>query len=254
MAIVNTCKERLKAGKTCVGVSLTFPSPAVVELCAYAGFHFVRIDCEHGPMDPVTAEHMIRAAEAAGITPLVRPPANLPHETLRLLDAGAMGVLAPGIETKEDAERAARSVRYYPEGQRGLAGGRWAHFGSAGPLPELVKQENDAMLLMALIESGQGVENLDEIIAVSGVDVIAIGPNDLSQSLGFPAQTSNPVVQQHINTIIDKALAAGKWVHYLARDTEAVRQRIDRGVQMIELTGSNLFLDAGRGILKGLPL
>lgn len=248
--IRNTMKERLQAGKPVLGMGLPFPSPAIVELCAYAGLHFVRIDCEHGPMDPLAVEHMVRAAEAAGITPYVRPPVNQPHETLRLLDAGALTVLAPGIETKADAERAAQSVRYYPQGKRGLAGVRWARHGALAPLPEMVKQENDAILLLALIESKAGVENLDEILAVEGVDGVCIGPNDLSQSLGLPAQASHPVVQEHINLIIDKALAAGKYVQIGVRDREGAKKMLDRGVQIVELGAAQVFMDGCRKVAE----
>lgn len=250
MAIRNTMKEKLQAGKPVVGVSLTFFSPTMAELCGYAGFDYVRIDCEHGPMDPVSAEHMIRACEAVGVTPMVRPPTNQAHETLRLLDAGALGVLAPGIHTVEDARRAAMSVRYYPEGERGLAGVRWSRYGSLGPLPDVVKMENDAMFLMALIESAEGVENLDEIVKVAGVDAIAIGPNDLSQSMGKPARTGDPEVQAAIDKIIDKALAAGKYVHYGANDADSAKKLIDRGVQIVEITGTALFVSAGKTITK----
>lgn len=254
MPIVNAAKERLKAGKPVIGISLTFASPALVELCGYAGFHYVRIDCEHGPMDPTIAEHMVRAAEVAGITPVVRPPANQYHEILRYLDTGILGVLVPHIETRADAEAAVRAARFHPLGERGLAGIRWTRYGTAGPLSELVKEANEAVFLLALIESKKGVENLDEILAVEGIDAVQIGPSDLSQSLGLTAQFNNPVVREHIDRVIDKALAAGKYVAFGARDAESARKLLDRGVQIVEITGSQLFLDASRSLLKDLPL
>lgn len=252
MALRNLLKERLQAGKPAIGVGLTLPSPALVELCAHAGFHFVRIDCEHGPMDPVTAEHMIRAAEATGITPIVRPPVNQAHEMLRLLDAGAQGVLAPRIETKADAELAARAVRFHPRGERGLAGARWSNFGTGKPLSELVGEANEAMLLLALIETGKAVENLDEILAVDGIDAVQIGPNDLSQSLGFPARPGEPIVQEHMNRIIDRTLAAGKFMAMGVRDAASARKLLDRGVLMIELTATQIFVDASRAFHREL--
>lgn len=254
MAIVNTAKERLRAGKPIVGVGMTFPSPAVVELCAYAGFHFVRIDCEHGPMGPVEAEQMVRAAEAAGITPIARPPANAFHEILRLLDAGVQGVLVPHIETKEDAEAAAKAARYYPQGERGMAGARWSRYGTSGPMTELIKQANDAVLVMALLESAKGAENIDEILAVPGIDVVWIGHMDLSQSLGVPAQASLPVVQERVDRIVDRSLKAGKYVGMLAPDAATARQLLDRGVQIIEFGASQLLVGAGRAALRELSL
>jgi 4-hydroxy-2-oxoheptanedioate aldolase len=254
MIIASALKERLRAGKPVVGVSFTFPSPAMMEMCAYAGFHFARIDCEHGPMDPIAAEHMVRAAEATGITPIVRVPVNASHEILRYLDTGAQGVLVPHIETRADAEAAARSVRFHPRGERGLAGARWAGFGAVRPLDQLIAEANDAMLLMALIESAKGVDNLDEILAVTDVDAVQIGPADLSQSLGLAAQITHPVVQEHIDRVIDKSLAAGKYVAFGARDLQAARELIDRGVQIVELSASQIFLGAGRAFLRDLAL
>ncbi|MHB1416252.1 MAG: HpcH/HpaI aldolase family protein [Chloroflexota bacterium] len=254
MAIVNKAKERLRAGKPIVGVGFTFASPTLIELCAYAGFHFVRIDCEHGPMDPAITEDLVRTAEAAGITPIVRPPFNSSHEILRYLDTGAQGVLVPHIETRADAEAAAKSARYFPQGERGMAGGRWSRYLTAGTLPDLIKQVNDAVLLMALVESKNGVDNLDEILAVPGIDAIQVGHNDLSQSLGLPALVNEPIVQEHINRIIDKSLAAGKYVGMLAADAAAAHKLLDRGVQIVEMTANKLFFDSSRAILKDLAL
>ncbi|MCL4466079.1 MAG: aldolase/citrate lyase family protein [Chloroflexi bacterium] len=252
MVITNAAKERLRAGKPIFGVGLTFPSPATVELCAYAGFDFVRIDCEHGPMDPVAAEQMVRAAEASGITPFARTPTNAFHEVLRLLDAGVLGVLVPHIESRAEAEAAAKAMRYYPEGERGMAGSRWARYGSLGPLPELIKQANAAVLLMTLIESAKGVENLEEIVSVPGVDVVWIGHNDLSQSLGVPAQVQLPIVQEHIDRIIKIARAANKPVAMLTNDADGAKKLLDRGVQIVEFGATQLFMNAGRSILGQL--
>ncbi|MHB1134065.1 MAG: HpcH/HpaI aldolase family protein [Chloroflexota bacterium] len=253
MPIVNKAKERLKEGKPIYGVGLTFPSAAIVELCAYAGFDYVRIDCEHGPMDPMAVEDMVRAAEAAGITPLARPPANNFHEVLRLLDAGVQGVLTPHIETKADAEQAAKAARYYPQGERGMAGARWTHYGTGGPMAELIKQANESVLLMALIESATGVQNLDDILAVPGIDLVQVGHMDLSQSLGLPAQITHPTVQEHIDRILKKSLAAGKYVGMIANDADSARQLVERGFRLIEFSAAQLYVGAGRSLLKDVP-
>jgi 2-keto-3-deoxy-L-rhamnonate aldolase RhmA len=250
----NSAKDRLRSGKPVIGVGLTFASPAMVELCAYAGFHFVRIDCEHGPMDPAIAEHLIRTAEATGITPLVRPPANQSHEILRYLDAGAQGVLVPHIETKEDAERAARAVRFHPHGDRSMGGTRWAQYGAFASMTELAAQSNEAMFMMALIESKAGVDNLDEILAVEGVDAVQIGPNDLSQSLGLPAQVNEPVVREYMDRIIDKTVASGKYMALGAGSVESAKRLLDRGVMMIELSVTQIFLDSARGMISDIGI
>ncbi len=249
--IKNTLLEKLQAGKPTIGVSLTFFSPTIAELVGYAGFDFMRIDCEHGPMDVVSAEHMIRAAELSGVTPIVRPPTNQPWEILRLLDAGALGVLAPGCETVADVERAAKAVRYYPEGERGLAGVRWSKYGAMGSLSDAIKMENREMFLIALIESVRGIENLDEMLKVPGLDAVAIGPNDLSQTMGMPSLTSRQEVQDNIFKVVDKAKAAGKYVHLVCSGTpEDAIKLTERGVDIVELNATAMFMGLGKSYTK----
>ncbi|MCL5026658.1 MAG: aldolase/citrate lyase family protein [Chloroflexi bacterium] len=247
----NLTKERMKAGKPCLGVGVFFGSPAFVEMLAYAGFHWMYIDCEHGPMSHETVESMIRAAEVAGITPLVRPPRNESQTILRYLDMGAQGMLVPHIETRADAEAAVRYCKYAPEGERGLAGVRWAKFGSAGPLKEAVKEENDRVIVMALIESAKGVENLPEIIRVPGVDIIQIGPSDLGQSLGYVGDSGAPLVHEYIDRIINTCLAAGKPVGIGASNVENARKLLARGVPFVNLSARDLVVGAGRAFVQG---
>jgi 4-hydroxy-2-oxoheptanedioate aldolase len=252
MAKTNPVKERLRAGKPVAGVAFTFPSAALVEICGLLGFHYARFDMEHGPMDYLTAEHLILAAEANGTTPLVRPPANLPHEILRSLDAGALGLMVPHIDSGADAAAMVHAARFHPEGERGLAGGRWARYGLGGPLPDLIAQANEQLLLLALVESKQAVDNLDDILATPGVDAIMIGYNDLSQSLGLPARTSEPLVQEYISRIIERSRAEGKWVGMAVRDAAAAKTMVARGVQIVEFGANHLFSQAGRAVLKEL--
>ena len=254
MAIINQALARLRAGKAVVGVCLGFPCPAMVELCAYAGFHFVRLDCEHGPMDPLSVEEHVRAAEAAGISVLVRPPTNASHEILRYLDTGANGVVVPHIETRADAEAAVQAAFFYPLGQRGMATARWTRYGTAGPMAELIREANDNILLIALIESAKGLENLSEILAVKGVNAVQIGPQDLSQSLGLPAQLAHPTVQAAIDRIIDESRAAGKWVSMAAYGSMTVKKQIERGVTITEVMAKDLVVQSGRALLNELRL
>ncbi len=246
----NLTKERMLAGKPCLGVGVFFGSPTFVEMLAYAGFHWFYADCEHGPMNLETVEHMVRAAEQAGITPFVRPPRNEAQTILRFLDMGAQGMLVPRIETAEDAALAVRNCKYYPEGARGLAGMRWAKFGTAGPLPEAMKEENDRVLVIALIETKKGVDNLPEIIKVPGVDIIQIGPSDLSCSLGFPGQRT-PEVQQYIDRIIDTCVAAGKPVGLGVTGLDGAKNLLARGVQFINMSARDVVVGPGRTFVQG---
>jgi 4-hydroxy-2-oxoheptanedioate aldolase len=253
MAIVrNLSKERLAAGKAIVGISLQFPSPALVEIAAYAGFHWVYIDCEHGPMSEESVEHMVRAAELSGITPIVRPSAPTPEAILRYLDLGAQGMIVPHVETKEDAEAAVRACKYYPMGERGLAGVRWARYGTAGPTSELVKEANQMTMVLALIESAKGVENLPEILTVDGIDVIRIGPSDLSQSLGLPGQASHPTVRAYIDRVIDTCVKANRPVGIGAGTVDAARKVIAQGVRMVDVAARELLYRAGHEYVQSL--
>jgi 4-hydroxy-2-oxoheptanedioate aldolase len=194
---------------------------------------------------------MIRAAEVAGITPLVRPPLNESQTILRYLDMGAQGLLVPHIETRADAEAAVRYAKYAPEGQRGLAGVRWSKFGSSGPLKEAVKEENDRILLMALIESANGVHNLKDIMSVPGIDTIQIGPSDLGQSLGYVGDSGAPLVQEYIDRIVDTCIAAGKPVGLGAGNVENAKKLLARGVQFINLSARDIVVGAGRAFVQG---
>jgi 4-hydroxy-2-oxoheptanedioate aldolase len=246
----NVVKRRLQAGESLIGMLLGFNSPAFVELVALAGFDFVLIDCEHGPMDLESVEAMVRAAEAAGLTPLARVPHNEASVILRFLDVGVMGVLVPHVETAEDARRAVAAIKYPPEGERGLAGVRANEYGAREPMAEYVRRANEETLFMALIESRKGVENAAAIAAVPGVDVVQIGPNDLSMSMGHYGRMDHPEVQAAIDQVIAAAQAAGKVPGSGAiRGPAAVRRALDRGIRFITYGARDVVLDGGREVL-----
>ncbi len=248
----NITKERLKAGKAAIGVGLQFTSPALVEIAGYAGFHWVYIDCEHGPMSEESVENMVRAAEISGITPVVRPSAVTPEAILRYLDLGAQGIIVPHVETKADAEAAVSAIKYPPQGDRGLAGVRWSKYGTAGPLSDLIKDANDMTMVIALIESVRGVENIEAIISVPGVDAIHIGPNDLSASLGLPGQGNHPTVRGHMDRIIAACVKSKMPVGSGANTVEEAKKLIEQGCQLVYAGGRDLFFRAGRAYIQGI--
>jgi 4-hydroxy-2-oxoheptanedioate aldolase len=234
-----------------MGVALPFAAPQLVELVGYAGFHWVLIDCEHGPMNLETVETMIRAAEWAGITPVVRPEKNDPATILHYLDMGAQGIYVPKIECKEEAEAAAQSARYFPQGSRGLAQyARWARAGSRGPIPELMRQANENILVFALIESVKGIDKIDEIAAVPGIDVIAVGPADLSQSMGLPGEITHPQVLEAVEHILARALKAGKYPSFGAATPDEAKKWFSREVYCLTMGAQALIVGGGRAFLK----
>jgi 4-hydroxy-2-oxoheptanedioate aldolase len=248
---MNLIKERIKQCKPAIGVAVPFAAPQLIELIGYAGFHWVLIDCEHGPMNLETVETMIRAAEWVGITPVVRPDRNDPSTILHYLDMGAQGIYVPKVESRSDAELAAHCARYYPVGSRGLAQyARWAQAGRNGPIPELMKQANEDVVVFALVESVEGVENIDEIVSVPGIDFIAVGPADLSQSLGLPGEINHPNVLSAVEHVLERAKRGGKYPSFGGATPEDVKKWISRDVYCLTIGAQALIVGGGRAFLK----
>jgi len=189
------------------------------------------------------------AAEAQEITPLVRVPQNLPAVILRYLDVGVAGIIIPGVESVEDCLVAVRGAKYAPEGVRGLAPVRGADYGLRGPLGEYVKAANLETLVLADVESREGVENIEAIFETEGIDGVVIGSNDLSQSLGFPGQTTHPVVVEAIHKILGAGRKAGKPVGGVVRGGETPRQYIDNGYQLLLTSVYGLIIGAAKPFL-----
>ncbi|MHB1415972.1 MAG: HpcH/HpaI aldolase family protein, partial [Chloroflexota bacterium] len=205
----NLTKEKIKAGQVVVGTFMNVNHPRIIELCGYTGYDFIIIDAEHGPADYEPVEDLIRAAELTGITPLVRIAQNVQQVILRYLDLGAMGAQIPMVNTKAEAEAVVRACKYPPEGARGLAGVRAAHYGVMESFPEYVKQANQEMLVIVQVETVQAVSNLKEILSVPGIDIVFVGPTDLASSMGYSGQFTRPEVQEELYRIFAEIRNAG---------------------------------------------
>lgn len=245
----NETKRKLAAGGTVIGVFQGFAAPAMAELFGYCGFDYLVIDAEHGPLDPKDVEDMARAADVAGITPIVRVPQNIPQILLRYLDVGPQGVLIPWCQSAAEAQAAVQSTKYHPEGRRGLAGVRAARYGVGMPLTEYTRVANAETLVVVQIETTTAVEALPEMLQVPGVDVFFIGPNDLSQSLGYPARPDEPAVQQVIERTLDQIQEAGKVAGIMVRDAAGLRRYRDRGVRFISVSSTSIVAPAARAFL-----
>ena len=246
----NLVKEKIKAGQPAFGAFLNFNAPAAVEIMGYCGVDFVIMDCEHGSMSPAQAEEMIRAADVVGITPITRIAENIQQNILRYLDAGALGVQMPMINTKADAEAVVRSVKYWPLGKRGLAGTRAAAFGLVAPLSEYVKQSNDETLIITHVETMDAVQNLDQMLQVPEIDVVFIGPTDLSQAMGYPGKPNEPEVQAMIDRLIKQIQESGKAVGTIVSSGEQAKKLVDRGILYLANTGVTLLATATRQYMK----
>ncbi|KRB10810.1 HpcH/HpaI aldolase family protein [Achromobacter mucicolens] len=199
--------DMLRSGKPLRGLFNGLPSPAIVEMCAYAGFDFIILDNEHGSADLGMTEHMLRAARATGIVPIVR---CFEHDLPRILDMGASAVQVPMVETAEQARRLAGMIHYPPVGRRGSAfstrAAGYGAFGGAGH----TQRSNDGIGFIAMIETPEAIAAAGEIAAVDGVDAVFIGPNDLAHAMGHGSDWNAEPVQRAIEAGLRAIAGAGK--------------------------------------------
>lgn len=199
--------DMLRSGKPLRGLFNGLPSPAIVEMCAYAGFDFIILDNEHGSADFGMTEHMLRAARATGIVPIVR---CFEHDLPRILDMGASAVQVPMVESAEQARRLAGMIHYPPVGRRGSAfstrAAGYGAFGGAGH----TERSNDGIGFIAMIETPEAIAAAGEIAAVDGVDAVFIGPNDLAHAMGHGSDWNAEPVQRAIEAGLRAIAGSGK--------------------------------------------
>jgi 4-hydroxy-2-oxoheptanedioate aldolase len=229
----NLTKRALLAGKPVFGCFIRFPDPTLVDVVAYHGWDFLIFDGEHGTLEPRELENLVRSAELHDVTPIVRVPVNQPHVILRLMDTGAQGCQVPWVQDGADAERAVQSVKYGPRGTRGLAGVRAADFGELGGLGDYVRKANEETLVIVHVESASAVDRVDEIAATDDVDVVFLGPTDLSHSLGVPGETGHPLVLEHLERAATAILAAGKVIGVTVPTAEGAVAWLERGARYV---------------------
>ncbi|MFN8498993.1 MAG: aldolase/citrate lyase family protein [Anaerolineae bacterium] len=237
----NPIRAAWKAGQAVFGTFAWSASPRCVEIIGHAGFDYVMFDAEHSPIDAERLEDLIRASEAAGIPPLVRIPYLHPSLITRTLDSGAAGIIVPQVNSLADAQLAVAGAKYHPLGRRGMAVARSAGFGLIAAGDDYRAAANRETLLIVQVETRDAVEQLPSILALPGVDGILIGPNDLSQSLGYPGQLDLPLVQGVIHSIVEQCLAANVPVGMFSGDVATLRYWRDQGCRLL-LCGTELDL------------
>ena len=246
----NQLKRKLAAGQVAVGSFVYVPSSKLTEIIGLADFDFVVIDMEHGPIDTSIAEDMVRAAEGVGTTPLIRVAHNSPHLILRALDIGAQGLHVPDIDTGEEAQQAVSRSKYGPVGTRGLAGVRAADYGLKGSLADYTAEANEETMMIAHVESATSVENLDDLLAVDGIDVYYLGPADMSNSLGIPGQAKDPRVVQLVEDAIVRIVEAGKVAGCMAGTADAAKRYVDLGALYIASHAMKIMVEASRAFMQ----
>ncbi|MFB2837099.1 HpcH/HpaI aldolase family protein [Floridanema evergladense] len=248
----NQVKRKLQQGEVVIGPFINCVYPAFIEICGYAGFDFAIIDMEHGPLHTLAAEDLCRAADCVGLSAIVRVRKNDAPQIQRALDIGSAGVQVPQIETKTDAEAVVSSAKYYPLGSRGLSlNTRAGMYTAAGT--EIISKLNAQSLIIVHVEGKKGIENLEEIVSVPHIDVIFLGPYDLSQSLGIPGQVGDARVIQLMKESVTKIRQSQKAVGTFADNPEMAKLWIDAGVQYIALgVDVAIFLRACQALVKAV--
>lgn len=249
----NALKRKLEQGDVVIGPFMNCAYPAFIEIVGLAGFDFAIVDMEHGPLSVETAEDLCRTAQGVGLAPIVRVRKNDAPQIQRALDIGSAGVQVPQIETGAEAEAVVRAAKYQPLGMRGISlytrAGDYTVHGTKGTTDRL----NSEQLVIIHIEGKPGLENIEEIISVPYLDVIFLGPYDLSQSFGIPGQVNDPRVVRGMEQAALKIRAAGKAVGTFADDVEAAKRWIDAGVQYISLgVDVGIFAAACKQLVAGV--
>lgn len=226
-------KARLQAGRPAIGWWLELQSPIAAEVMAGSGYDCVLIDLEHGPGGVLDAVQLMQAMAATPIAPLIRVTSNDAAEIKRALDAGVHGVMIPAVNSRSEAEAAVAACRYPPDGIRGMAAPIVRASGYGRRWQDYVREVNEQLLVMCQIESRAGVEAVAEIAAVPGVDMVFIGPFDLSANMGFMGQPDHPEVKQAIAAVEAAARSAGRLLGGIPTPERGVEDLVADGYALV---------------------
>ena len=231
-------KAAFRAGKVVIGTWVfEFNTPGIARLLASTGLDFVVYDMEHSGFGVDTIRQLIAQSRPLNLAALVRPAANEYPLIAPLLDAGASGVIIPKVETAGEAARLVDACRYFPEGHRGAAFSIAHDDFLPGDVPSKMRAANEAMVCGILIETAKGVENLEEILAVDGIDLVWVGFLDLSLSMGIPGEFAHPRMKEAVNRILRVCKAHGTPGGILSSNTGQATEHIQQGFQCIGYGG-----------------
>ena len=232
--VVNSLKKKFAEGKSAIGTFLVCNAPDLVDISALAGFDFAIIDGKHGPMAPKSIQGMIRAAEVRGITPIVRIPNHLESTVLHNLDIGAHGLQIPQVNDAEAARALVGHAKYEPIGHRGVAFPRAADYGMTD-LSKYFTYENGETMLIMHCENKLCLENLEAICQIPEVDVIFLGPYDMSQSLCVTGQVTHRLVEEAAAFVVETCRKYGKIAGIFCGSGEIARQRREQGFRYLPI-------------------
>ena len=228
----NDLKERMARGESIYGMFLNSGNSVLTEVIGLAGFDFVLIDSEHGPTDVLKNRELVQAAEYRDVVPIIRVPNSNSDTILKALDIGAHGILVPRVNTAEDAQHIARAARYYPMGMRGVASTRASDYGFT-PLVQYFGLANQRNLVAVQCQDVACLPNLDKIAAVDGIDLLFIGPYDLSSSMGTPGKVAYPYIEEMVEAVLAVSKQYKKLTGIFTKDPSEAKFYAEKGFNLI---------------------
>lgn len=242
---MNSVKSALASGQVSLGSWIQLGHPGIAEVLANAGFHWIAVDLEHTDISINEFAALCRGMHGRGAVPLARVTENDVLPIRQVLDIGAEGVIVPLVSNANDAARAVAAAKYPPDGIRGFSFTRGNQYGTE--FDSYVRDANGDVLVIAMVETREAVENIDAMLAVDGLDGIFVGPYDLSGSYGIPGQLDAPIMKSAFERCVDACRAAGKpaGIHVVTPTSEAISDAIEAGFTFIALGIDHAFLDAG---------
>ena len=251
-AALNRLRTLWRAGTPTFGLIVTMPSVPVIQVLARAGFDWLMLDLEHGPIDLATAHAMIAATGGTPVVPLARIAWHQPWLAKPVLDAGVLGLCLPMVSNRAHAEAAVRAVRYPPGGERAW-GPFYAPLRWGVPMQEYLDRADDEVLAIATLEDAEAVRNIDEIVSTPGLDVAFIGIGDLAANLGHRGQADHPDVQAAVARIEAAMLRSNVVPGGVARTPEQANAMLERGYKALMLGFDWSLLQRGAAsILDGI--
>ena len=250
---MNIFKNKLQKGNILYGPFWKINSQALVEVAAYSGWDFAIFDMEHGPHSPQTIEDLVRTANGFNLNSIIRVPQNEENAIVKALDTGADCVLVPHVSLPEEAFSVVRAGKFHPLGQRGMdVYARAAKYGHI-PKSKYIEKANNKTVLGIQIEGKEGVNNLTEILKIGGIDLIFIGPYDLSESMGVPGETTNPKVISQIKKIVKEIKCVGKYMGIYVDSIDEAHLWAKLGVQFISFSvDTRIFYQASYNLVMQL--
>lgn len=234
----NRVKQKLARNEVTHGVWMSWLKPELIEFYGLLGFEYVVMDGEHVPISRESCVELVRACEIAGLVSILRVPEGRPSLILGYLDLGVQGIYVPHVSTAAEAAGIVDSVKYAPRGHRGAALARAAGYGLGAPPEDYFRQANEDTIIIALVEDTEGIDQLDEILGVEGIDVIGVGDSDLSHSMGFPGRKGLPEVRRVVEAA-EATIASRGVLDAVVSSAEQAQESIRFGARMISLSDSS---------------